>query len=103
MVKLSSVNSKYFVLFVFAIVLFYIPTGRSLIIITHRLLKTSRATPMYSSSCNNLSGVMKGLQSDYYMHSFDAELKASTCIQMRVGCRITKHDLTQQDILIVDM
>ncbi|MET1174619.1 hypothetical protein, partial [Paenibacillus amylolyticus] len=31
--------------------------------------KTSRATPMYSSSCNNLSGVMKGLQSDYYMQS----------------------------------
>lgn len=81
MVKLSSVSSKYFVLFVFAIVLFYIPTGRSLIIITHWLLKTSRVTPMYSSSCNNLSGVMKGLQSDYYMQSFDAELKASTCIQ----------------------
>lgn len=51
---------------------------------------------MYSSSCNNLSGVMKGLQSDYYMQSFDAELKASTCIQMRGGCRITKQDLTQQ-------
>ena len=58
---------------------------------------------MYSSSCNNLSGVMKGLQSDYYMQSIDAELKASTCIQMRGGCRITKQDLTQQDILIVDM
>ncbi|OMF12091.1 hypothetical protein BK131_18970 [Paenibacillus amylolyticus] len=41
--------------------------------------KTSRATPMYSSSCNNLSGVMKGLQSDYYMQSFDSELSASTC------------------------
>lgn len=58
---------------------------------------------MYSNSCNNLSGVMKGLQSDYYMQSFDAELKASSCIQMSGGCRITKQDLTQQDILIVDM
>ncbi|NUU73970.1 SH3 domain-containing protein [Paenibacillus xylanilyticus] len=41
--------------------------------------KTSRWTQMFSSDCSNMSGVMKGLNENYYLQSFDSELHASTC------------------------
>lgn len=41
--------------------------------------KTSRWTQMFSNDCSNMSGVMKGLNENYYLQSFDSELKASAC------------------------
>ncbi|QQZ59962.1 SH3 domain-containing protein [Paenibacillus sonchi] len=41
--------------------------------------KTSRVTIMYSSSCTNLSGAIKGFSANYYLQNFDPELKADTC------------------------
>lgn len=42
--------------------------------------KTSRATSMYSSACSNLSGTIRHFpQVNYYLQSFDSELKASPC------------------------
>ncbi|SLK16601.1 MULTISPECIES: SH3 domain-containing protein [unclassified Paenibacillus] len=41
--------------------------------------KTSRPTPMYSNDCSNMSNLVKGLSENYYLQSYDAELRASTC------------------------